>query len=125
MISLNHTIVTASDNDGAARFFADVMGLEYTGPHPFAGHFVPIRVTESFTVEFMTAPSPQGHHLAFDVDPATFDAVLGRLRERGVPFGDHPGRTANGRVADDHPLGARGLYFGDGSGNLYELISPE
>ncbi len=30
-ISLNHAIVTAADNDEAARFFAGVMGLAYTG----------------------------------------------------------------------------------------------
>jgi catechol 2,3-dioxygenase-like lactoylglutathione lyase family enzyme len=124
MISLNHTVVTSADNDGAARFFAGVMGLRYTGPHPHARHFVPIRVNDSLTLGFLTAADHRAQHLAFDVDPGTFDAIVRRLRGRGVPFGDRPDDAASGRVADQHPLGARGLYFADLDGNLYELISP-
>ena len=97
-ISLNHTIVSAADNERAARFFATVMGLEYTGPDR---HFAPVRVNESLTLDFLTVPEPPGSHLAFDVDPATPD---------------------NGRT--DHPLCPRGLYFADDSENLYELMSP-
>ena len=50
-ISLSHMIVTAADNDEAARFFAGVMGLRYTGVHPYARHFVPIRVNERLTLD--------------------------------------------------------------------------
>ncbi|OLT26928.1 metallothiol transferase FosB [Actinomadura sp. CNU-125] len=123
-ITLNHTIVTAADNDASARFFADVMGLAYTGPHPAAGHFVPVRVNDALTLDFMTVPDARGHHLAFDVDPDTFDAVVGRLEARGAPYGDHPAHPDNGRVDHDHPLGRRGLYFADPGGNLYEIIAP-
>ncbi|KAB2344306.1 VOC family protein [Actinomadura rudentiformis] len=124
-ISLNHTIVPAADNAEAARFFAAVMGLEFTGPHPYAPHFVPVKVNDGLTLDFVSAPDEPGHHLAFDVDPATFDAVLARLRERGVPFGDHPAHPDNGRVDGNHPLGDRGIYFADMTGNLYEVISTE
>ncbi|TDD60813.1 VOC family protein [Actinomadura darangshiensis] len=123
-ITLNHTIVTAADNDEAARFFGAVMGLDYTGVHPNARHFVPIRVNDALTVDFMSVAYPQGHHLAFDVDAATFDAIVDRLDAREIPYGDEPGHPDNGRVDQNHPLGSRGLYFSDSSGNLYELISP-
>ncbi|TDD65730.1 VOC family protein [Actinomadura rubrisoli] len=123
-ITLNHTIVTAADNDEAARFFAAVMGLDHTGPHPHARHFVPIKVNEQLTLDFLTVARPQGHHLAFDVDAATFDAVVYRLDARDIPYGDQPAHPDNGRIDDAHPLGGRGLYFSDSSGNLYELISP-
>ncbi|MEU5878993.1 VOC family protein [Spirillospora sp. NPDC047279] len=124
-ISLNHTIVPAADNEAAARFFAGVMGLECTGPHPHAAHFVPVKVNAGLTLDFMTVPDARGHHLAFDVDPATFDAVLARLDERNTPYGDHPASPDNGRVDTGHPLGDRGLYFADATGNLYEVISTE
>ncbi|WP_433478685.1 VOC family protein [Spirillospora sp. CA-142024] len=123
-ITLNHAIVTAADNDEAARFFAGVMGLPYTGPHPHARHFVPIRVNPALTLDFMTVAYPQGHHLAFDVDAITFDAIVDRLGAREIPYGDDPAHADNGRVDEDHPLGGRGIYFSDPSGNLYELISP-
>ncbi|MBO2451080.1 VOC family protein [Actinomadura barringtoniae] len=124
-ITLNHTIVPAVDNDEAARFFATVMGLDYTGPHPHATHFVPIRVNGELTLDFMTVPDAQGHHLAFDVDAATFENVVERLWQRSIPFGDEPAHPANGQIAEPHPLGARALYFADPTGNLYEVIATD
>ncbi|WP_371525045.1 VOC family protein [Streptomyces sp. NBC_01283] len=118
-ITLNHTIVPAIDNEAAARFFASVMGLDYAGPDR---HFAPVRVNESLTLDFMSVENPTGHHLAFDVDPSTFDVILTRLRAAGVPYGNDPGEPGNSRI--DHPLCARGLYFVDDARNLYEVMSP-
>jgi catechol 2,3-dioxygenase-like lactoylglutathione lyase family enzyme len=118
-ISLNHTIVPARDNEEAARSFAEIMGLRYDGPHR---HFAPVRVNDGLTLDFMTVDQPQGHHLAFDVDPATFDEILARLRSRGVPYGNDPRCPDNGSI--NHPLCPRGLLFRDTSGNLWEVMSP-
>ncbi|GAA3104626.1 VOC family protein [Streptosporangium carneum] len=122
-VTLNHTIVPAADNERAARFFADVMGLECLPPAGAHGHFAPVRVNDSLTLDYMTVDAPEGHHLAFDVDPATFDRILARLKELGVPYGSHPAHPDNGRV--DHPLCPRGLFFVDEVRNLYEVMSPE
>ncbi|WP_329083464.1 MULTISPECIES: VOC family protein [unclassified Streptosporangium] len=120
-VTLNHTIVPALDNRRAADFLAAIMNLECLPPAGMKGHFVPVRVNESLTLDFMTVESPVGHHLAFDVDPATFDAILARLKEREVRYGNHPAHHDNGRI--DHPLRPRGLFFADETGNLYEVMS--
>ncbi|MEU4198924.1 VOC family protein [Streptomyces sp. NPDC026294] len=121
-VSLNHTIVPAADHRAAARFFASVMGLEEIPPAGRHGHFAPVRVNDRLTLDFMAVPEPEGHHLAFDVDPATFDAILARIRSAGVPYGSEPAHPDNGRI--DHPLCPRGLFFQDDAGNLYEVMSP-
>ena len=118
-ITLNHTIVPAVDNERAAAFFAGVMGLTYAGNDR---HFAPVRVNEQLTLDFLTVDEPVGLHLAFDVDPVTFDRILARLRAGGVPYGSRPDEPGNGRI--DHPLCPRGLYFIDDARNLYELMSP-
>ncbi|WP_433343133.1 VOC family protein [Micromonospora sp. CA-111912] len=118
-ITLNHAIVPAVDNERAAVFFAGIMGLPYSGR---VRHFAPVRVNEQLTLDFMTVDRPVGLHVAFDVDPATFDQVLARLHAGGVPYGSEPDEPDNGRT--DHALSARGLYFTDDAGNLYELMSP-
>lgn len=120
-VTLNHTIITAIDHHEAARFFATIMGLECLPPAGARGHFAPVRVNDQLTVDFMAVDEPTGHHLAFDVDRATFDQILDRIRERGVPFGSRPDAPANGRT--DHPLCARGLFFTDDARNLYEVMS--
>ena len=117
-IALNHIVVSARDNERAARFFADIMGLRYAGTQ---GHFAPVRINDQLTLDFLSVAEPPGQHLAFDVAPATFDAILARLRERGVPYGNDPSTPDNGRL--DHPLCARGLYFAHGDHNLYEVMS--
>ncbi|MFC4063303.1 VOC family protein [Actinoplanes subglobosus] len=118
-ITLNHTIVPAVGNESAARFFADVMGLTYGGA---VRHFAPVRVNDQLTLDFMTVATPAAVHLAFDVDPLTFDGILARLRSAGIPYGSEPDEPDNGRI--DHPLCPRGLFFRDETGNLYEVMSP-
>jgi len=110
------------DNQRAARFFASIMGLPELPPAGRAGHFAPVRVNEQLTLDFMTVAEPVGLHLAFDVDPDTFDQIWARLRAAGVPFGNHPVHPDNGRI--DHPLCPRGLFFTDEARNLYEVLSP-
>ncbi|MEW9521911.1 VOC family protein [Streptomyces tubercidicus] len=122
-VTLNHTIVPAADHRATAHFFASVMGLPVLPPAGRRGHFLPVRVNETLTLDFMTAPDAEGHHLAFDVDPETFDAILTRLQSANVPYGNAPTAPTNGRT--DHPLCARGLFFRDDSHNLYEVMSPE
>ncbi|MEV1239155.1 VOC family protein [Nonomuraea sp. NPDC050022] len=122
-VSLNHTIVSAADNNREADFFADIMGLERLPPTGARGHFAPVRVDERLTLDYMTVENPEGHHFGFDVDPATFDAILARIQERGVPYGNHPATPDNGRI--DHPLCPRGLFFTDAVRNLYEIMSRE
>ncbi|HEX3790898.1 MAG TPA: VOC family protein [Pseudonocardiaceae bacterium] len=121
-VTLNHTILPAVDNTEAARFFADIMGLDCLPPAGRFGHFAPVRVNDGLTLDFLIVPDPAGHHLAFDVDPATFDGIHARIRAAGVPFGSHPTEPDNGRI--DHPLCPRGLFFQDPAGNLYEVMSP-
>lgn len=121
-VTLNHTIVPAVDNAEAARFFADIMGLERLPPAGMRGHFAPVRVNDTLILDYLTVPDPEGHHLAFDVDPATFDQIHARIKAAGVPYGNSPRTPDNGRI--DHPLCPRGLFFVDAARNLYEVMSP-
>ncbi|MGH7232946.1 MAG: VOC family protein, partial [Nitrospiraceae bacterium] len=60
-ITLNHTVVPAHDKDASARFFAHIFGLTYDGPH---GHFAPVRVNETLTLDFDDADLFEIHHYA-------------------------------------------------------------
>lgn len=119
-ITLNHTIVAAMDNEAEARFLASVLGLTYDGPNR---HFAPVRINEQLTLDFMTVEEPHPVHLAFDVDPATFDHALDHLRANDIPHGNRPYSPDNGLT--DHPFAGRGVFFKDAAENLYELMSPE
>lgn len=118
-IILNHVVVCAADNLTAARSFADVMGLRLGPFEGIDGKFATVPVNDSLTLFFVTADSAAPQHLAFEVDAASFAAILGRLREHGIPFGNDPRDPANGRT--DHPLAAQGCFWHDGDGPLFEV----
>ena len=117
-ITLNHTIVPAHDKESSAQFFAEVMGLPYTGVR---GHFAQVPVNESLTLDFDDWEKFEGHHLAFHVGEEEFDAILGRLQARGVPYGSGPNTGYNMEI--NHRLGGRGLYFADANGHSWEILT--
>ena len=117
-ITLNHTIVPARDKDASARFFAELFGLEYDGP---SGHFAPVRVNDTLTLDFDDRAQFESHHYAFHVSDDEFDAILGRVREAGLAFGSEPWNLENGKLNAWN--GGRGVYFRDPNGHVLELLT--
>ncbi len=107
-IVLDHTIVPAHDKEASARFFACIFGLTYEGAH---GHFAPVKVNDSLTLDFDNADAFESHHYAFFVSDDQFDAALGRVKEAGLAWegsrrpvsrsaaGPAPARTASSTLA--------------------------
>lgn len=117
-ITLNHTIVPARDKRVSARFFAEIFGLEVGE----IGFFAPVRVNDTLTLDFDEDDGDfDSHHYAFHASDAEFDAVLGRVKERGLPFGSGPSTPEDGKLNDWK--GGRGFYFRDLDGHLLELMT--
>jgi hypothetical protein len=118
-VQLNHTIVHATDKKASATFLAEM--LDRPAPTPY-GPFLGVEVDNGITLDFMdvdAVTSPQ--HYAFLVSEDDFDAIFGRIRERGLqywadPHGNHPGEI-------NHNDGGRGLYWSDPDGHWLEIIT--
>jgi catechol 2,3-dioxygenase-like lactoylglutathione lyase family enzyme len=117
-ITLDHTIVPAHDRKASARFFAGIFGLPFDES---AGHFAPVRINQTLTLDFSDADQFDTHHYAFHVDDAAFDAILGRVRKAAIPYGSDPRHPENGRLNAWN--GGRGFYFRDPNGHLLELMT--
>ncbi|HKY94179.1 MAG TPA: VOC family protein [Kiloniellales bacterium] len=116
-IQLNHTIVASRDSAAAARFLSELMEL----PAPVkAGPFSGVQVGET-TLDFIDSEEVHPQHYAFLVSEAEFDAIFGRIRERGFSYWADPGRREAGRINSWD--GGRGVYFDDPSGHLLEIIT--
>jgi catechol 2,3-dioxygenase-like lactoylglutathione lyase family enzyme len=120
-IVLDHTIVPARDKEASARFFAEIFGLPYEGG---AGHFAAVQVNESLTLDFDTRDNFESHHYAFYIGDEEFDAIFGRIKAAGLPYGSGPFSPQDGQI--NTRRGGRGFYFRDLDGHLLEVMTrPE
>ena len=117
-ITLNHTIVPARDKEASARFFADIFGVKYEGA---SGHFAPVRVNETLTLDFDDADGFDIHHYAFHVSDEEFDAIFKRVQGAGIPYGSEPWNLENRKLNSWN--GGSGVYFRDPNGHILELMT--
>lgn len=117
-ITLNHTIVPAHDKEASARFFAQIFGLRYEGS---AGHFAPVRVNETLTLDFDNSSSFEHHHYAFQVGEDECDAILRRVQAAGIAYGSDPWNLENRELNSWN--GGRGFYFRDPNGHILEVLT--
>jgi catechol 2,3-dioxygenase-like lactoylglutathione lyase family enzyme len=116
-ITLNHTIVPARDKAAAAKFFADIFGLE-GGP---SSHFAPVRINNSLTLLFDNDDTFESHHLAFHVSDREYDAIFERIKQAKIAFGSAPWNLDDGKLNDWG--GGRGLYFRTPDGHVLEIMT--
>jgi extradiol dioxygenase family protein len=117
-VQLNHTIVHAHDAAASARFLAAILGRPE--PKPFS-HFVVVQLDNDVSLDFLAVPEVRPQHYAFLVTESDFDAILGRIRERGLPYWADPFHRYAGQVNTND--GGRGVYWEDPNGHNLEVIT--
>jgi len=118
-VLLNHTIVWCRDQQRSAGFFAEMFGR--AEPVRF-GPFLVVEVDNGVSLDYHdTDDDVAPQHYAFLVSEADFDAIYGRIVERGLDHWADPGRTRPGSI--NHHDGGRGVYFPDPDGHLHEIIT--
>lgn len=118
-VELNHTIVHAADREASARFMVEVFGL--AEPESF-GPFLVVRTANGVSLDYIAAPPPiSSQHYAFLVSDAEFDAIFGRVKDRGLGYWADPAKGQPGQINTRY--GGRGVYFDDPSGHFLEIIT--
>ena len=118
-ITLNHTIVWCHDQKVSAGFLTDLFGL------PPAVHWGPFEIVEvangvSLDYHELDGEIPSQHY-AFLVSEDEFDAIFGRIVERGLDHWADPAKQRAGAI--NHDDGGRGVYFDDPDGHFLEIIT--
>lgn len=119
-VELNHTIVPAHDPEAAARFLAELLGIEVS---PRVAHFTPVTLANGVTLDYDQSEKVEGHHYAFLVGGEEYAAAFARIRGGGITYYADPAcrRPAETYTGKD---GQQGLYFRDPNGHLMEIITP-
>jgi catechol 2,3-dioxygenase-like lactoylglutathione lyase family enzyme len=121
---LDHLILNVNDVEATARFYVEVLGFGDEGMNP---PFRVLRVSPDFELLLGPWPTEGGEHLAFAMPRAEFEAVVKRVRERGISYGDRFDTVGNmqGPALESRDGGARGratsLYFLDPNKHMLEI----
>ena len=119
-VQLNHTILPARNKKESARFLSEILGL----PEPFPfGPFMAVQV-DNLTLDYVDVEDGkeiESRHYAFLVSEEEFDAIFGRIEERGIPYWADPHATRPQEI--NHNDGGRGCYFPDPDGHWLEIIT--
>ena len=120
-VQLNHTIVWCRDKQKSASFLIDILGLP--PPVPF-GPMLVVQFNNRVSLDFYESDSDiSSQHYAFLLSEDEFDQVLGRIRDRGLPYWAEPGK-GKGRIGETYQHnGGHGLYFEDPDGHLLEVMT--
>jgi glyoxylase I family protein len=117
---IDHTVLRVRNSRESARFYERILGFVNEGP---SGPFEVLRINDHCTLDLMQQEPRDSIHLAFAMEPTEFAAVLHRLEDNGVPFGNGPHNRTNPNP--EASTGARGeaaaLYFDDPDGHILEI----
>jgi len=118
-VQLNHHIVWCSDKKKSAKFLQEILGL----PKPTRfGPFLVVEMSNGVSLDFYeTEEDIQSQHYAFLISEEEFDAIFGRIKERGVKYWADPMKSRPGKINHNH--GGRGVYFEDPDGHFLEVIT--
>ena len=117
-IELDHVIVPSHDRFEGARLLAELLDVPWAESQ---GSFTPVYVNDTLTLDFADRDEFKGHHFCFRVSDKAFDAILGRIQTRRIPYRGHP-RGDNDRQINLR-LGGRNLYRDDADGHLWEILT--
>jgi catechol 2,3-dioxygenase-like lactoylglutathione lyase family enzyme len=117
-ILLDHLIVPSHNPVASAQFLADLLGVPWeTGQ----GHFTPVYVNETLTLDFDQREQFDRHHYCFHVSDAEFDGIFARIRAAGIPYRSTPLGDVDMQI--NTRRGGRNFYWHDDDGHNWEVLT--
>ena len=117
-ILLDHLIVPSHNPVASAQGLADVLGVPWEAER---GHFTPVYVNETLTLDFAQREQFNSHHYCFHVSDEEFEGIFGRIRAAGLRYGSEPQSPDNMQV--NARLGGKNIYWRDTDGHLWEMLT--
>jgi len=116
-IALDHFIVPSREPVASAQQLAHLLGV----PWETGGHFTPVHVNETLTLDFAQRETFDSHHYCFHVGDAEFDAIFGRIQAAAIVHRSQP-RGPDDRKINTR-LGGRNIYWNDADGHVWEILT--
>ena len=117
-ILLDHVIVPSRHPIPSAETLAGLLGVPW---EENVGHFTPVYVNETLTLDFDESERFERHHYCFHASDGEFDDIFERVCSAGIKYRSTP------RGVDDLQIntrmGGRNFYWNDDDGHLWEVLT--
>jgi hypothetical protein len=119
-IELDHTIVPSRHKVESARLLAELLGVHWT-PQSL-GPFAAVYVNDGLTLDFIdTDEDFPVYHFCFRLGDAEFDAILERLKARGIPYRSAVHGPVDLKINTDY--GGKMVYWNEPDGHQWEMLT--
>lgn len=120
-IQLDHVIVPSRDRKTAAALLGGILGVPWSA-ETHAGPFSPVYVNGELTLDVgqIHAEFPAQHY-CFRVSEPEFDAILARLREKGIAYRSTPLGPMDMQIRQQG--GGRNVYWSEPDGHVWEILT--
>jgi len=120
-IRLDHAVVPSRDRKTGAQLLAEILDVPWSA-ETSVGPFSPVYVSGDLTLDFAQAEGPFPLlHFCFRVDEAAFDAILARIREKGIAYRSRPMGPADMQVNTRD--GGRSVYWNEPDNHVWEVLT--
>jgi hypothetical protein len=117
-ILLDHLIVPSRSPVASAQSLAAILDVPWEAER---GHFTPVYVNDTLTLDFAERDQFASHHYCFHVSEEEFDGIFARVRAAGIVYRSTP------RGDDDMQLntrmGGRNFYWTDSDAHIWEVLT--
>jgi hypothetical protein len=117
-ILLDHLIVPSRHPVASAQSLAGVLGVPWEAER---GHFTPVYVSETLTLDFAEREQFDSHHYCFHVNDTEFDGIFARVRAASIPYRSTPVGPEDMQL--NTRLGGRNFYWTDSDGHIWEVLT--
>ena len=116
---LDHLLVPSHDRRASAMLLASLLDVPWEAEA--MGIFSAVYINESLTIDFGEIGDFEVHHYCFMVTDEEFDAILGRLKARGIPYRSSPHGPMDMQI--NTAMGGKNLYWFDADGHNWEILT--
>ena len=119
-IHLDHTIVPARNKVASAKLLADLLGVPWA--ESGIGPFAPVYVNDGLTLDFIeTDEAFPVYHFCFRVTKKEFDAILSRLKARGIKYRSTVRGPMDMQINTEY--GGSMVYWNEPEGHQWEMLT--
>jgi hypothetical protein len=117
-IHLDHTIVPSRSQVASAKLLAELLGVAWS--EKMIGPFSAVYVNDGLTLDFQQTDGDFPiYHFCFRVDQKEFDAILGRIKAKGIPYRS----TVHGPVDMKVDPQYGNVYWNEPDGHYWEMLT--